>query len=65
MLNFDDSDFWAKASERLDTVIYDILDKWDYVDEEDEEDEGCEGHESLRGDKMGETVFCDGSCKTR
>jgi hypothetical protein len=23
----------------------------------------CEGHESLAGEHMGETVFCDGSCK--
>lgn len=23
----------------------------------------CEGHESLAGEHMGETVFCDGSCQ--
>jgi hypothetical protein len=29
-----------------------------YADDEPE----CEGHESLRGDSMGATVYCDGSC---
>jgi hypothetical protein len=33
-----------------------------YVDAEDD-DEGCEGHESLAGQHMGETVYCDGSCR--
>lgn len=23
----------------------------------------CEGHESLRGDEMGVTVYCDGTCR--
>lgn len=27
------------------------------------EDAECEGHESLAGNHMGETVFCDGSCQ--
>lgn len=31
--------------------------------EEDESDNECEGHESLRGDMMGESIYCDGSCK--
>ncbi len=32
--------------------------------EEDELDEDeCEGHESLDGAHMGETVYCDGTCK--
>lgn len=26
------------------------------------EDNGCEGHETLRGDMMGESFFCDGKC---
>jgi hypothetical protein len=30
----------------------------------DAEDNECEGHESLAGEHMGETVFCDGTCKT-
>lgn len=33
------------------------------ADEQDEEDKTCLGHESLRGDKMGESVFCDGTCR--
>lgn len=32
---------------------------------EADEDEGCQGHESLAGEHMGETVFCDGSCATQ
>lgn len=32
------------------------------LEEEDDEDE-CEGHESLAGQHMGETVYCDGSCR--
>jgi hypothetical protein len=31
-------------------------------DDWDDEDE-CEGHESLDGAHMGETVYCDGSCR--
>jgi hypothetical protein len=34
-----------------------------YLD--DEEEEECEGHESLHGEDMGATVYCDGSCKRR
>lgn len=33
-------------------------------DEEDDSDNECEGHESLNGNTMGASVFCDGSCKT-
>jgi hypothetical protein len=33
-----------------------------FGDEDDDED-GCEGHESLRGDLMGATFYCDGSCR--
>ncbi len=29
----------------------------------DDEDEGCQGHESLDGAHMGETVYCDGTCR--
>lgn len=29
----------------------------------DDEQAVCEGHESLRGEDMGVTVFCDGSCR--
>lgn len=31
-------------------------------DEEYEEDKGCAGHETLRGDLMGESFYCDGTC---
>lgn len=32
--------------------------------ETDDDDElACEGHESLAGEHMGETVYCDGTCK--
>jgi hypothetical protein len=30
---------------------------------EDDEDDECEGHESLDGAHMGESVYCDGSCR--
>ena len=33
------------------------------LDEEEDELEECEGHESLRGDYMGKTFYCDGSCR--
>ncbi|MBG6106591.1 hypothetical protein IWX88_000209 [Frigoribacterium sp. CG_9.8] len=26
------------------------------------DDDECEGHESLNGDSMGVTMYCDGSC---
>lgn len=35
------------------------------TDESDESDNECEGHESLSGDMMGESTFCDGSCKRK
>lgn len=28
-----------------------------------QEDDQCEGHESLDGAHMGESVYCDGSCR--
>lgn len=28
-----------------------------------EDDDQCEGHESLAGEHMGESVYCDGSCR--
>jgi hypothetical protein len=28
-----------------------------------DEGDGCDGHESLSGAHMGETVYCDGSCR--
>ena len=48
--------------------IADELERQGYVchcedDEEDDADDECEGHESLRGDSMGVTVYCDGSCR--
>ena len=30
---------------------------------EDDDELECEGHESLAGEHMGETVYCDGSCR--
>ncbi len=36
----------------------------DYYDDEDDEGPECEGHMSLRGDAMGVSVYCDGSCRT-
>lgn len=30
-----------------------------------EEDAECQGHQSLAGAHMGETVFCDGSCRVQ
>lgn len=42
-----------------------ILDVMEWMDENRlkiEADE-CEGHESLDGAHMGETVYCDGSCR--
>lgn len=33
-----------------------ILSKWI--------DNGCMGHETLRGDMMGESFYCDGTCKS-
>jgi hypothetical protein len=32
------------------------------LDDDDPDDE-CEGHESLDGEHMGETVYCDGTCR--
>ena len=29
----------------------------------DDDDNECEGHESLDGAHMGETVYCDGTCR--
>lgn len=31
--------------------------------EDDDDDLGCDGHESLDGAHMGETVYCDGTCR--
>jgi hypothetical protein len=28
------------------------------------EDEGCQGHPAGPGDPMGQTVYCDGSCRS-
>jgi len=33
--------------------------------EADSEEAECEGHESLRGDSMGMTVYCDGTCRVK
>jgi hypothetical protein len=39
----------------------------DPFDEEDydEDEEECQGHESLRGDYIGRTFYCDGTCTGR
>ncbi len=43
------------------TVTTPITDSDVELDEYDED--GCEGHESLAGARMGQTVYCDGSCQ--
>jgi hypothetical protein len=53
--------YYATAEERDQaaqelSVIYDA---WAYADD----DGGCEGHESLAGAHMGESIYCDGSCR--
>lgn len=35
----------------------------DGTDFDDDDDDQCEGHESLDGAHMGESVYCDGSCR--
>ena len=40
-----------------------LLHTFESDDEDDDDDFGCEGHESLAGEHMGETVYCDGSCR--
>lgn len=46
------------------TITYTArVDEGVQVIDEDDEDNECEGHESLDGAHMGETVYCDGSCK--
>lgn len=55
-----------RESEQADSVLVseEVLELDDGYDEEyDDDDEGCEGHESLAGEHMGETVYCDGSCR--
>jgi hypothetical protein len=42
-----------------------LLEVIDLTTEDDDDEAGCEGHESLAGEHMGETVYCDGTCKTR
>lgn len=37
----------------------------DESDDSDDSDNECEGHESLSGDMMGVSDFCDGSCKRK
>ena len=32
------------------------------MDKQDDDDLECPGHESLAGEHMGESVYCDGSC---
>jgi len=49
-----------ERAERIRSAGEELAD-WEPEDEEPEEDE-CEGHESLAGEHMGETVYCDGSC---
>jgi len=34
------------------------------IAEYEDEDDGCQGHESLAGEHTGESVYCDGSCRT-
>jgi hypothetical protein len=48
--------------ERGKTVKFFLVVPTDEEDEEWDEEPECEGHESLRGDSMGVTVFCDEGC---
>lgn len=61
----DDALPWLKDKSELTTKQLEETD-WEYVYEtfypEGNEKE-CEGHESLDGAHMGETVFCDGTCR--
>lgn len=67
---------WPNLSETDIQDVYDIMvDSGESVEyavndlelrkayEEYEKNRECEGHETLRGDMMGETFYCDGSCK--
>lgn len=40
----------------------DVITRHEYEADLDDDDE-CLGHESLDGAHMGETVYCDGSCR--
>jgi hypothetical protein len=50
-----------------DPKIHRIITAWyaarAYGNEPEDDDNECEGHESLAGEHMGETVYCDGSCR--
>lgn len=49
-------------AERLVRLLAALYDKTPHGDDQDD-DNGCEGHESLDGAHMGESVYCDGSCR--
>lgn len=48
-----------KQPEMFEVVAEIGADEWD----DDYADDECEGHESLAGSHMGETVYCDGTCR--
>lgn len=52
---------WAIRTYGLEVWKTYMATSWDKPDNWDNE---CEGHESLKGEDMGESVYCDGSCVT-
>lgn len=48
------------AHDELERVVLTVVDG---VADADEGEAECEGHESLDGAHMGETVYCDGTCR--
>ena len=54
-----EADAMAEIYADLDTPDLETADEFSEYDDDTE----CEGHESLDGAHMGETVYCDGSCR--
>jgi hypothetical protein len=60
--------WWNDRDERTAAEVIDALraaaQEWDDTHGAEADDEWeCEGHESLAGEHMGETVYCDGTCR--
>lgn len=55
------ADWIRSASSSSDNMGLDVITYWPQLKAEAPE---CEGHESTRGDLMGGTFYCDGSCQT-
>lgn len=62
-LDGDDEDSIGEQTMTYISQAHADLDDDELDDDELDEDEDCEGHESLDGAHMGESVYCDGSCK--